>query len=202
MNEQLSTPPAGTPIIQLLMVVSNSVDDLRGIEEKIIRKYRDLTHGSQSPIDPITQSSTYSGTNDPSVKTTETRGNATDSSEDCKISICSDCGGVGKKYETIDVGQPGGVRRVIESCCTVCQGQGYISPGDNGEVSRSISPDFSFPFPLILFFGSRIFPIDQSNGNHGPNLVNISKPMFALSLPSADTIHPLTVLLKAQTFLK
>jgi hypothetical protein len=129
-----------------MVVDSFQKHELREMEGKILKKYEKIFHECQNstmlPSDCMEGIESEQINLLPSIEAegVETSSTSSKSSESCKIAICADCGGVGKKYETTSVGQPGGVRRVIESCCTVCQGQCYVSSEDQGTVSNESRP--------------------------------------------------------------
>ncbi len=105
---------------------SRAKDELKDIEQKILKKYGSSASGLKDfgnlssellrSFEPLSDSERGTGL-----------GFETEYAESCPISICTECGGSGKTYETLTIGQPGGIRRVIESCCTLCKGQSYIS---------------------------------------------------------------------------
>ena len=125
--------------------------ELRGIEQKILKKYGGSALGKQeiwSGADEL--SSSLQTQPDLTSATKRTFGS---DSDPCPISICSVCGGVGKTYETVNVGQPGGIQRIIESCCTACNGQCYVSKLEVRTILFLFFPFLSF----LLLLNPNIF---------------------------------------------
>ena len=129
------------PCISVWMVGKTETENerLNALESRILQKYgatsADLQNTNLSSIcspaatTPVDHSS-------PNLQATGAEVlSAGEQSASSKISICSHCAGVGKLYESMAVGGPEGIRRVLESCCTACNGMCYIT---NEEVSLSL----------------------------------------------------------------
>jgi hypothetical protein len=107
---------------------------LNAIERKILQKYGSTSSGSQKTNLNSQEVATLMSQSAPNLKEACEHDmlvpSAEEQSASSKISICSHCAGVGKMYESVAVSGPEGIRRVLESCCTICDGLCYITKGE------------------------------------------------------------------------
>ena len=103
---------------------------LNAIERKILQKYGSTSSASQNPNLSSQEVTTLLSQSDLKAASDMLVPSAEEQSASSKISICSHCAGVGKMYESVAVSGPEGIRRVLESCCTICDGLCYITKGE------------------------------------------------------------------------
>jgi hypothetical protein len=154
------------------MVNETENERLDAIERKILQKYGATSASSRNPnlSSPCFEEDSTLGVHSAPnlhVESNKYLPSAEEQSASSKISICSHCAGVGKIYERMAVGGPEGICRVLESCCTVCDGMCYIT---NGEVRLGKTVKKNCQHSNSLFCRTRVQTNPRQKPQNGQSL--------------------------------